>query len=241
MADAMELKRDTAGDSLIGSLTKFFMSSVGSKTLMAVTGLGLFVFIIGHLAGNLLAYLGRDVFNQYAIALKGNAVLLWGTRSALVVGFVLHILTAIRSVQLNRQARPVPYAYENKAPASAAAKSMMLTGAVLLVFFIYHLAHFTWHFTGPQPGVLLGDGNYDAYTMLVMGFQQPLIALLYVGAMVLLAAHLSHGIYSIFQHLGLWGAKWTPFLRNASLIVGYGLCAAFASIPLSVLLGFIKP
>jgi succinate dehydrogenase / fumarate reductase cytochrome b subunit len=73
-----------------------------------------------------------------------------------------------------------------------------------------------------------------------MGFRQPLIALLYIGAQVLLAAHLSHGIYSLFQHLGLWGAKWTPFLKNASLIVGYGLCAAFASIPLAVLLGFIK-
>src|SRR5437868_3999980 len=114
MADAMELKRDTSGETLIGSLTKFLMSSVGSKIMMAATGLGLFLFICGHLAGNLLAYVGRDTFNAYAIGLKSNALLLWGTRSALLLGFPLHIFFAIRTAQLNRAARPVPYAHENK-------------------------------------------------------------------------------------------------------------------------------
>ena len=111
---------------------------------------------------------------------------------------------------------------------------------LVLVYFAYHLAHFTWHLTGPQPTALNADGTFDAFSMLVKGFQQPLITLLYVVAQVLLAAHISHGIYSLFQHLGFWGAKWTPFLKNASLVVGYGLCAGFASIPLAVLLGFIK-
>lgn len=241
MAEAMELKRETTGESLLGSLVKFMKSAVGSKVVMAATGLGLWVFIMGHLAGNLLAYGGRDVFNAYATALKSNAVLLWGARSALLIGIPLHVFTAIRTVQLNRAARPVQYAYANKSPTRAAAKTMMLTGAVVLAYFVYHIAHFTLHVTGPQPGALLADGHYDAYTMLVMGFQQPLIALLYVGAQVLLAAHLSHGIYSIFQHLGFWGPKWTPFLKNAALVVGYGICAAFASIPLAVLVGIIKP
>ncbi len=241
MADAMELKRDTAGDSLLGSLTRFFLSAVGSKVVMAATGLGLFLFVVGHLAGNLLAYVGRDAFNNYAITLKSNAILLWGARSALLIGVPLHVLTAIRTVQLNRAARPVPYAFDNKSPARTAAKTMMLSGLVVLVYFLYHLAHFTLHLTGPQPASTLADGNFDAYSMLVMGFQQPLIALLYIGAQVLLAAHLSHGVYSIFQHLGFWGSKWTPFLKNASLVAGYGICAAFASIPLAVLLGIIKP
>lgn len=241
MAEAMELKRETTGESLVGSLVKFMKSSVGAKVVMAITGLGLWLFIIGHLAGNLLAYIGRDTFNAYATALKSNAPLLWGTRTALLIGIPLHVFTAIRTVQLNRAARPIGYAYANKTPARAAAKSMMLSGLVVLVYFAYHIAHFTLHVTGPQPAALLPDGHYDAYSMLVMGFQQPLIALLYVVAQVLLAAHLSHGIYSIFQHLGFWGPKWTPFLKNAALVVGYGICAAFASIPLSVLLGIIKP
>ena len=143
--------------------------------------------------------------------------------------------------ELNRAARPVAYAFEPRTPARAAAKTMMLSGLVVLAYFAYHIAHFTWHVTGPQPATLLPDGHYDAYTMLVLGFQQPLIAGLYIGAQVLLAAHISHGIYSLFQHLGFWGTRWTPFLKNAALVVGYGLCAGFASIPLSVLLGLIKP
>jgi succinate dehydrogenase / fumarate reductase cytochrome b subunit len=241
MAEALELKRESTGDTLVGSLTKFITSSVGSKVVMALTGLGLWLFIVAHLAGNLTAFIGKDTFNHYAEALKGNPPLLWGTRIALLIGFPLHIFTAIRTVQLNRAARPVAYAYESKTPASTAAKSMMISGALVLAYFGYHLAHFTWRITGPQPTALLANGSYDAYTMLVMGFQQPLIAITYVVAQVLLAAHLSHGIYSLFQHLGLWGAKWTPFLKNMSLAVGYGLCGAFAAIPLAVLLGFIKP
>lgn len=241
MAEAMELKRESTGESLLGSLVKFGKSAVGSKVIMALTGLGLWLFVTGHLAGNLLAFAGRDMFNAYATALKSNAPLLWGTRTALLIGFPLHIFTAIRTVQLNRAARPQAYAYASKAPARTAAKTMMLSGAVVIVYFAYHIAHFTLHVTGPQPTALLEGGHYDAYSMLVMGFQQPVIALLYVGAQILLAAHLSHGIYSLFQHLGFWGAKWTPFLKNAALVVGYGLCAAFASIPLAVLLGVIKP
>jgi len=241
MADAMELKRDSAGDSLSGSIIRFFLSSVGSKVVMALTGLGLGLFLLGHVAGNLLAFLGRDVFNQYAATLKGNAILLWGARTALLIAFPLHIFAAIRSVMLNRAARPVPYAHENQSPSTEGGKSMMLSGALVGVYFIYHLAHFTWRITGPQPTALAADGGLDAYSMMVMGFRQPLIALIYLVAMVLLSGHLSHGIYSIFQHLGFWGARWTPFLRSAALVGAYGLCAAFAAIPLAVLTGFIKP
>ncbi len=240
MADAIELKREAAGETLIGSLTRFSLSSVGSKIVMALTGLGLGLYLIAHMAGNLTAFLGRDTFNHYAEALKGNAPLLWGSRLALLLGFPLHIFTAIRTVQLNRAARPMAYAYASKTPARLAAKSMMISGALVLVYFLYHLAHFTFHVTGPQPAALLPNGSYDAYTMLVLGFQQVPIAVLYVVAQVLLAAHLSHGIYSLFQHLGWWGPKWSPFIKTTALIVGYGLCAAFASIPLAVLVGFIK-
>lgn len=241
MAEALELKREASGDTLIGSLMKFATSSVGSKVVMALTGLGLWLFVIAHLAGNLTAFAGKETFNHYAEALKGNPPLLWGVRLALIVGFPVHILAAINTSMRNRAARPVPYAFEQRSPATMASKSMILTGLLVLAYFAYHLAHFTWHVTGPQPTTLLPNGSYDAYTMLVMGFQQPIIALTYVVAQVLLAAHLSHGIYSLFQHLGLWGARWTPFLKSASLAVGYGLCAAFASIPLAVMLGFIKP
>lgn len=241
MAEATELRRETTAEPLFGSLAKFAMSSVGSKVVMAVTGIGLWLFITGHMAGNLTAYIGRDAFNNYAATLHATPLLLWTVRIALIIGFPLHILTAIRTVQLNRDARPEDYAFANKSPARAAAKSMMLSGLVVLAFFGYHIAHFTWRVTGPQPSALLPSGNYDAYTMLVMGFQQPLIPGFYLLAQVLLAAHLSHGLYSMFQHLGLWGRRWTPWLKNASLVVGYGLCLGFSATPIAVLLGIIKP
>ncbi|MEW5737469.1 MAG: succinate dehydrogenase cytochrome b subunit [Myxococcota bacterium] len=241
MAEATELRRETTAEPLFGSLAKFAMSSVGSKMVMAVTGIGLWLFITAHLAGNLTVYLGRDTFNSYGAALHHNPPLLWGMRLALLIGFPLHILTALRTVALNRAARPVDYAFANRSPARAAAKGMMLSGAVVLAFFLYHLAHFTWRVTGPQPAALLPSGDWDAYSMLVMGFQQPVIAGFYLLGQVLLAAHLSHGLYSMFQHLGLWGRRWTPWLKNASLVVGYGLCLGFASIPLAVLAGILKP
>lgn len=240
MAEAMELKRETTGETLVGSLMKFFSGAIGAKVLMALTGLGLWAFTIGHMGGNLLVFVGKDAFNHYAATLQGTPLLLWSARLALLVGFPLHILTAFRTVALNRAARPQAYAYEERTPVRMAAKSMLLSGLVVLAFFAYHLAHFTLRVTGPQATALTADGHHDAYAMLVMGFQQPLIAGFYVVAQVLLAAHLSHGIYSLFQHLGLWGSKWTPFLKSASLAVGYGLCAGFASIPLAVLMGFVK-
>ncbi len=234
MAEAMELKRETASESLPAALWKFASSSIGSKVVMAVTGLGLWFWFMAHLAGNLTVYLGHDTFNHYASALQDNPPLLWGQRIALLLGFPIHIIAAIRTAQINRAARPTPYAYASKAPATGAAKTMIISGLVLVAYIIFHLAHFTWRVTGPQPTV------HDPYNMLVMGFQQPLIAATYIGAMALLAAHLSHGIYSLFQHLGFWGSKWTPFLKKSALLIGYGLCLAFASIPVSVQLGFIK-
>jgi succinate dehydrogenase / fumarate reductase cytochrome b subunit len=109
----------------------------------------------------------------------------------------------------------------------------MLSGAIVLAFFCYHIAHFTLRVTGPMPA-----GN-DPYAMLVLGFQQWPIALLYILGQFLLAAHLSHGLYSMVQHLGLAGKAWTPWAKGAALVIGYGLCAAFASIPLAVLLGIV--
>jgi succinate dehydrogenase / fumarate reductase cytochrome b subunit len=241
MAEAMELRRDAKGEPLFGALVKFAMGSVGAKVLMALTGLFLWVFITGHLLGNLTIYGGPEWFNGYAAKLHATPALVWAVRLALLVGFPLHIFTAIRTAQLNEDARPVPYAYQNRSPARLSAKSMLLSGGTVLAFFAYHIAHFTLRYVGPQPTALLPDGHFDAYRMVVLGFQNPLISGLYLIGQVLLAMHLSHGLYSMFQHFGLWGAQWTPWLKNAAIVIGYGMCAAFSSIPLAVLLGIIKP
>ncbi len=241
MAEATEVQPDTAGPSALGSWLRFLTSSVGAKVLMALTGAFLWVFLCGHLAGNLLLYVGRDTFNGYASTLHHNPALVWAVRLGMIVSFPLHVLTAIRASQLNMAARPVSYAYGNKAPARLSATTMVLSGLVVAAFFFYHLAHFTWRVTGPQPYSLLPSGDWDAYTMVVMGFSQPLISAFYVLAVGLLSMHLSHGLYSMFQHLGMWGSRWTRFLNTAALVVGFGMCAAFASLPVAVFLGVIKP
>jgi succinate dehydrogenase / fumarate reductase cytochrome b subunit len=241
MAEATELRRGAGEESMVGSLVTFAMSSVGSKVVMAVTGMYLWIFLCGHLAGNLLLYVGQDAFNHYAATLQHTPLLVWGNRIAMLLLFPVHIFSAIRTARLNMEARPEAYAYANNSPSRMAAKTMILSGLVVLAFFLFHLANFTWHNVGPQPTALLANGEHDAFTMVVMSFTQPAIAFFYVLAVMLLAAHLSHGLYSMFQHLGVWGKKWTPFLQTAALVVGYGMCAAFASLPLAVFFGVVKP
>jgi succinate dehydrogenase / fumarate reductase, cytochrome b subunit len=239
MSDAAELKTG-GGEGLIASIVQFAMSSVGSKIVMAATGLGLWLFVTGHLAGNLLVFVGRDAFNGYAATLQANPLLLWGTRTALILAIPLHFYFAVRSTAVNKAARPIPYAYANRTRASVAAKTMVISGLVIAAFFAYHIAHFTLRLVNVTES-LGPTRTFSPYDMLIQGFKNPLIAGFYIVGQVLLAQHLSHGISSLFQHLGLWGKRWTPFIKSAGLIVGYGTCAAFASIPVCVFLGIIKP
>jgi succinate dehydrogenase / fumarate reductase cytochrome b subunit len=219
---------------------RFAFSSVGAKVVMAVTGLGLWVFIVGHLAGNLAMWAGRDVMNHYSAALKAAPQLVWAVRAALLIGFPIHIVSAIRCARLNRSARPVPYVHRLRTPASLASRTMQLSGGLVLAFFLYHLAHLTLHLTNPSDVTLLADGSVDVYAMVVRGFSVWWISAIYIVGQLLLAQHLSHGISSLFQHLGLWGKAWTPFVHKLGFFVGHGIAIAFSSIPIAVLLGVLR-
>lgn len=236
MADASELPRTSGPEPLFGSWLTFLEGSIGAKMLMAITGIGLWVFLIGHMAGNLTVYAGAGVFNAYAETLHSKPALLWGVRLAMIFGFPLHVLTSIRTQMMNNAAKPIDYVYGNKSRSTWAAKYMIVSGLVVAFFLAYHLAHFTWRKVG------LGDDalGLSAYEMVVRGFSNPLLAGLYIVAMGLLTQHLSHGLYSMFQHLGLWGKRWTPWLKTASLVVGWGMCLLFASVPVAVLMGMVR-
>ncbi len=208
----------------------FFGGSIGSKVLMAVTGLFLWVFLVGHLAGNTLIYFGPEGFNSYAHKLHSTPLLIWSVRILMLVSFPVHVFTAIRTTQAARAARPVAYAFGNKSPARLSSTTMALSGLVVLAFIGYHLAQFTWRATG----LPLGAESLTPYQMVVDGFRQPAIVGFYVLGVLLLAMHLSHGLYSMFQHLGIAGRRWTPWVKSAALVIGYGMCTAFGAIPLYV-------
>jgi len=240
MEEAVDARAGDSPNGLVAVAVRFAMSSIGAKMVMALTGFALWGFMVVHLAANLQMFAGPDGVNSYGASLREMPALLWGARSGLIAAFVVHIASAIRCVRLNRAARPTAYAFAPRTPVRAPAVTMALTGLIVLSFLAYHIAHFTWRLTGPQPDLTVafhGRQVHDVFSMVLAGFQVPWIAAFYVVGQLLLASHLSHGLYSMFQHLGLHGEKtWKPFVKTAAIRVAWGMCAAFCSIPLAVLL-----
>lgn len=226
------------------SLGRFLSSSIGRKVLMALTGIGLLGFLVGHVSGNLLIFSGRDALNSYAQWLKDNAPLVWTARIGLIVIFALHIRLAFRLRGENQQARPVAYASPNGVDLRWNAKSMMMTGGLILAFVVYHLLHFT--FGAIQSGnyalleTIEGGSRHDVYGMVIAGFSHPLVAISYLVAMGILFAHLSHGVASFFQTLGLHHKRYQPIIQKASFGLSGLIVVAYVSIPLSILFGFVK-
>jgi succinate dehydrogenase / fumarate reductase cytochrome b subunit len=218
-------------------LKQTLSSSVGGKTVVAVTGIAMVGFLVAHLSGNLLVFAGPEAMSEYAAGLRKFPVLLLAARVGLAVMAVLHILVAVKLNLANRAARPVAYAVKNYRKASVSSRTMVLTGLLLLFYILFHLAHFTWRLTSPEIGAL---GHYDVYAMLILAFSNPLMSGLYILAMIVMGMHLSHGVSSLWQTLGLNHPKYNPLLRKLGPISGILLAAGFISIPVSVLLGIVK-
>lgn len=230
----------------MSSLLATFRSSLGSKYLMAVTGVILMLWIVAHLVGNLQVFPlfgGRPAFNDYAQFLKAHPGMLWGARIVMSVVFVTHVVTGIRLARANKAARPVPYAHQATIQASYASRSMLLTGLCIAAYLVYHLLHFTLGVTNPDHAnlheIVAGGERHDVFSMVVLGFRQPLIALAYVVAMLLLGLHLSHGASSFFQTLGLNHARYNGVLRKVGPVFGAIVAAGFLSIPVAVWLGIV--
>jgi succinate dehydrogenase / fumarate reductase, cytochrome b subunit len=224
-------------------LSRLTRSSVGSKYVMALTGLGLTIFVIAHMSGNLLIYGGRDALNAYAHGLREHPVLLWSARIGLLAIFLIHLATAFRTWQENKSARPIAYVHENTIQASWASRNMLLTGLVILVFILYHLAHFTFGLTDPSTfkDTFAHDPKSpeDVASMVIAGFQQPMVSLLYVVAQVLLGVHLWHGGSSWLQHLGLNGRGYDGLVNNLGPFIALVVIIGNCSIPLAILMRWI--
>src|SRR4051812_7381360 len=183
--------------SSVNRINRFYDSTIGKKAVMAVSGLILFGFLIAHMAGNLQFFLGETVMNHYAETLHATPELLWTARIILLVSVVLHIWSSISLALLKKQARPVAYVKRGNVQASVASRTMMWSGPVVLAFIIFHLLHLTTGTVHPNFVPL------HAYENLINGLKVVPVAIFYIVAMILVGLHLAHGIWSMFQSLGL--------------------------------------
>lgn len=212
-------------------------SSIGMKLIMALSGLGMVGFLLAHMGGNLLVFWGPDAINDYAAGLRKFPALLFVARVGLVTMLVAHVFTAVRLTRQNRKATPQKYAYSHPNTASSASRSMAITGALVLFYILYHLAHFTWRWTHPEFATL---GPFDAYTMLVESFKSVPLSILYIVSVILVGKHLSHGISSACHTLAINHLKYTPFIKLAGTVVSVVIALGFIAIPVSVLLGIVS-
>ncbi len=225
----------------MGRFAKVLQSSVGAKVVMAVTGILLVLFIISHLLGNLLMFAGPDATNAYAKGLKDLGALLWLARVGLLVVLLVHIGSALRLWRLNQSARPQSYDVLDSAVVTYAGRSIVLTGALILAFAVYHLLHFTLFVTNPEFAQLYdAQGRHDVYRMVILGFRNGAVSGLYLVSMILLGLHLSHGVTSLFQSLGLNHPAYNPVIKRLGPWSGVVVAVGFMSIPLAVLAGVLK-
>ena len=216
------------------SVARFYESTIGKKAVMAATGLILFGFLIAHMLGNLQIFLGRAVMNHYAETLHGNPGLLWTARTILLVSVVLHIWASIPLALLKKKARPVAYVKRANVQSSFASRTMMWSGPIIAAFVVFHLLHLTTGTLHPNFAKL------DAYNNLVTGFKVIPAAIAYIVAMVLIGMHLSHGIWSMFQSVGICHPRYTPMVKKFAAVVSWILVAGFVSVPVAVLTGLAR-
>lgn len=244
--------------SLIGNL---FTSSIGRKFLMAVSGVILVGFVIGHLVGNLQIFSHPDKINGYAEFLHGLGPLLWVARIVLIIAVAVHIWAAAVLTIENRRARGhAGYGAKNTIRATLSSRTMRLTGVVVLAFIVYHLLHFTlggvekatfkenlspytmtadYHVAG-IPVVDKGASVLDVHSMVVYGFQNVTVSVFYIIAVGLLSFHLVHGVDSMFQTLGWRNHTWATGLRRVAVVFALGYFLANAAIPLAIIAGKVQ-
>ncbi len=216
-------------------------SSVGRKIIMAVTGIVLVSFVCVHLLGNSSMFIGADAINAYAQKLHSLGPFVWVFRLVMLAAFAIHIVFGIQLTLENRAATPESNMQVKRLKTGFGAETMIVSGGVIFFFVIYHLLHFTVRVTNPEIYVPLGDhGMVDVYFMVVNGFKSALPVIAYVAGLFFLFLHVSHGIQSLFQTLGLNNDKSLPVMGMFSKLVGFVLLVGYVSIPLLIVAGLIK-
>jgi succinate dehydrogenase / fumarate reductase, cytochrome b subunit len=206
----------------------FYHTSIGKKAVMAVTGFILFVYVAVHMLGNLQVFMGREQINAYAATLKGNFALLWVARFILLTAALWHIVAAIQLWRQSQHSRPEGYHYKDVIQADYASRTMRWSGPILAVFIIYHLLHFTTGTVHPS------FDAHDVYGNVLTSFRSWPVALFYIVAMLALGFHLRHGVWSMFQTIGVINPKSDRFFHRFSTIATVAIVIGFIAIPLVI-------
>jgi succinate dehydrogenase / fumarate reductase cytochrome b subunit len=218
------------------SVATFFGSTIGKKVVMALSGIVLVGFVLAHMSGNLQLYLGPEAMNAYGRLLRemGHGGALWVARAVLLLCVALHIWAAVSLTRQSRAARPVEYRQQSFTESTYASRTMRWSGPILLLFILFHLAHFTTGQAHPQ----FVEG--DVYGNVIVGFQSVPVVVFYVAAMLALGLHLYHGIWSMLQTLGLSHPRYNPWRHALATLVTVAVVGANITFPLAVFFGFVS-
>ncbi|MBI5075122.1 MAG: succinate dehydrogenase cytochrome b subunit [Nitrospirae bacterium] len=219
-----------------------FQNRVGRKIVMSLTGLAMVIFVIIHLLGNASLFSGPDGINAYGKLLHSLGAFLWLIRLIMLTALCLHILFGIHLTLENRAAKPQRYAVRKDLSSTFAGRNMIWTGLLIASYLLYHLLHFTLEVIYPGLAAYQNPdaaGRPDIFMMVVLSFRNISVAGLYVLAMGALALHLSHGIQSMFQTLGLNNERTLPAVIKIGTIAAVVLFLGYISIPVSIVAGLV--
>jgi succinate dehydrogenase / fumarate reductase, cytochrome b subunit len=210
-------------------------SSVGKKLIMAVTGLIWVAYLITHVLANLLVFQGPSKINAYSAFLHGTGGALWAARLVLIAALVLHVIAAVQLAVRSKQARPVGYMAGREPQVSTlASRTIRWGGALILVFLVYHVLHFTVGTAHPR----FVDG--DPYHNVATGFRNPFVVVLYLIAMAAVGLHLYHGIWSSGRSLGMSPPSPHPLRRTVAVVLALFVWLGFTVIPIAVYAGVVR-
>jgi succinate dehydrogenase / fumarate reductase cytochrome b subunit len=225
----------TAFDVKLSREVSFYGSMVGRKAIVAVTGALLFAYLVAHLIGNLQILSGPERINAYAHLLHSQPAVLWAARLVLLAAVGLHAVATVQLWFENRAARPIRYQKPDTVQATLASRTMIVSGPLIAVFVVYHVLHFTTGAVHPKFVEL------NVYNNVVVGFQNPVASGFYILIMGLIGLHLYHGLWSMFQSLGLIHPRYTPWIKRGAAALAVVIAGGNIFIPLAVLAGFIRP
>jgi succinate dehydrogenase / fumarate reductase, cytochrome b subunit len=227
--------KDIAGPAPRASrIALLWQSVVGKKALMAITGIVLFVFTLVHMLANLQAFSGAEALDRYAELLRVSPALLWTARVVLLGAVLVHAIAGVQLWLARAEARPVPYRELRPVASTSASRTMIWSGFLILGFVVYHLLDLTIGVANPD----FREG--EVFHNLVVSLGRTTAAVFYVVAVGGLGFHLWHGLWSMFQSLGVSNRAFTPGLQRVAAAFAVVLAVGFAAVPIAVILGVVR-